>query len=120
MEQKKNILSRRHFVKGSSLAAGGILLAPSLVTASTFSRKEKILKIAVVGCGGRGTGAVSQALQADPNVELVAMADAFSDRLEKAYTSLSKMFPSGKLNVKPSHKFVGFGSYKKAIESRTY
>lgn len=117
MEQKKNNLSRRHFIKESSLVAGGVLLAPSLVTASTFSKKEKTLKIAVVGCGGRGTGAVSQALKADPNVELVAMSDAFSDRLEKAYTSLSKMFPSGKLNVKPSHKFVGFGSYKKAIDA---
>ena len=59
-------------------------------------------------------GAVSQALKADENVELVAMADAFEDRLENAYTSLTKMFQIDKLNVKPSHKFVGFGSYRKS------
>jgi len=117
MEQKKNNLSRRNFVKGSSLAAGGILLTPSLLTASPIFNKAKKLKLAVVGCGGRGTGAVSQALKADENIELVAMADAFEDRLEKAYTSLTKMFQTKKLNVKPSHKFVGFGSYKKAIDA---
>jgi predicted dehydrogenase len=117
MEQKKNNLSRRNFVKGSSLAAGGILLSPSLLTATPVFNKAKKLKIAVVGCGGRGTGAVSQALKADENVELVAMADAFEDRLEQAYTSLNKMFQSDKINVKPSHKFVGFGSYKKAIDA---
>ncbi|WP_341215139.1 Gfo/Idh/MocA family oxidoreductase [uncultured Wocania sp.] len=117
MKQKKNNLSRRNFVKGSSLAAGGILLTPSLLTASPIFNKVKKLKLAVVGCGGRGTGAVSQALKADENVELVAMADAFEDRLENAYTSLTKMFQIGKLNVKPSHKFVGFGSYKKAIDA---
>lgn len=117
MEQKKNNLSRRNFVKGSSLAAGGILLTPSLLTASPIFNTAKKLKLAVVGCGGRGAGAVSQALKADENVELVAMADAFSDRLENAYNNLSKIFQTGRLNVKPSHKFVGFGSYKKAIDA---
>ena len=117
MEQKKNNLSRRNFVKSSSLLTGGLLLAPTLLKASSWQYETKKLKIAVIGCGGRGTGAVSKALKADNNVELVAMADAFEDRLEKAYSSLSKMFPTDKINVKPSHKFVGFGSYKKAIDA---
>ncbi|WOD43584.1 Gfo/Idh/MocA family protein [Hwangdonia lutea] len=117
MKPKKSQVTRRNFVKGTSLAAGGILLTPSLLTASPVFNKTKKLKLAVVGCGGRGTGAVSQALRADENVELVAMADAFSDRLEKAHSNLSKMFQTGKLKVKPSHKFVGFGSYKKAIDA---
>ncbi|MDD7884409.1 Gfo/Idh/MocA family protein [Flavivirga sp. 57AJ16] len=117
MDKKKNNLTRRDFVKGSSLAAGGILLTPSLLTATPIFNKVKKLKIAVVGCGGRGTGAVSQALRADENVELVAMADAFKDRLEDSFSNLSKMFPTGKINVKPSHKFIGFGSYKKAIDA---
>lgn len=117
MEQKKNNLSRRHFVKGSSLAAGGIILAPSLVTANTFVKKEKKLKIAVVGCGGRGSGAVVQALKADENTELVAMADAFEDRLEGAYKTFIKIFGEDRIKVKPSHKFIGFGSYKKAIDA---
>ncbi|MCD6544610.1 MAG: Gfo/Idh/MocA family oxidoreductase, partial [Flavobacteriaceae bacterium] len=109
-------LSRRKFVKGSALATGGIFLAPSILTSQSMFKKEKVLKLAVVGCGGRGTGAVSQALKADENVKLVAMADAFKDRLDDSYKNLSKMFPSGKVDVKESKKFIGFGSYKKAID----
>lgn len=117
MKTLKNNLSRRDFVKGSTLATGGILLAPSIITGSPLFKNEKKLKIAVVGCGGRGTGAASQALKADENVELVAMSDAFEDRLNKAHESLTKMFgTSGKVNVADSKKFVGFGSYKKAID----
>ena len=118
MKQNNNNLSRRNFVKESTLLTGGLLLAPNLFAASPGFNQTKKLKIAVVGCGGRGTGAASQALRADENVELVAMADAFEDRVEKAYTNLSKMFGSSdKMNVKPSHKFVGFCSYKKAIDA---
>ena len=118
MKQKNNNLSRRNFVKESTLLTGGLLLAPNLFAASPGFNQTKKLKIALVGCGGRGTGATSQALRADENIELVAMADAFEGRVEKAHTNLSKMFGSSdKMNVKPSHKFVGFGSYKKAIDA---
>jgi myo-inositol 2-dehydrogenase / D-chiro-inositol 1-dehydrogenase len=116
MATKKNMFSRRDFVKGSSLITGGILLAPSILTATTFKSKEKKLKLAVVGCGGRGTGAVTQALKADINVELVAMSDAFQDQLDKSFENLNKMFDASRINVKPSMKFVGLGSYKKAID----
>jgi myo-inositol 2-dehydrogenase/D-chiro-inositol 1-dehydrogenase len=116
MEHKKDSITRRHFVKGSSLITGGILLAPSILTASAFKPKEKKLKLAVIGCGGRGTGAVTQALKADENVELVAMADAFQDRLDKSLENLNKMFDSSRIKVKDSKKFIGFGSYKKAID----
>lgn len=116
MKAPKNNVSRRNFVKGTSLVTGGILLAPSIITATPFFKREKVLKLAVVGCGGRGTGAVSQALIADENVELVAMADAFQDRLDQSFESLSKMFDKNRLKVKASKKFVGFGSYKKAID----
>jgi predicted dehydrogenase len=116
MEQFKNEVSRRTFVKDTSLITGGILLAPSILSSTPLFKNEKVLKLAVVGCGGRGTGAVSQALMADENVKLVAMSDAFQDRLDNSYESLSKMFDNTRLNVKPSNKFVGFGSYKKAID----
>ncbi|WP_223548915.1 Gfo/Idh/MocA family protein [Aestuariivivens sp. NBU2969] len=115
MEQKK--ISRRHFVKESSLATGGILLSTSLFGSPTSSfKKEKALKLALVGCGGRGTGAVVQALKADDNVKLIAMADAFEDQIEKAFTNLSSLFGTSRIEVKPSMKFAGFGSYKKAID----
>ncbi|WP_299554027.1 Gfo/Idh/MocA family oxidoreductase [Seonamhaeicola sp.] len=116
MEEKKSI-SRRSFVKESSLITGGVLLAPSVLMASNSgSKKEKMLKLAVVGCGGRGTGAAVQALKADDNVKLVAMSDAFKDNLEKSLTNLSKIFDSGKIDVPPTKQFSGFGSYKKAID----
>lgn len=115
MEHKR--ISRRHFVKESSLATGGILLGSSLFASPIMShKKEKTLKLALVGCGGRGTGAVVQALKADNDVKLVAMADAFEDQIETSYANLSKVFDSSRIDLKPSMKFAGFGSYKKAID----
>ena len=109
-------LSRRSFVKETSLLTGGIILGPSLISAMPTSISNKTLKLAVVGCGGRGTGAVVQALKADENVQLVAMSDVFPDRLEKAYQLLVKEFKGDKIKVSESNKFVGFGSFKKAID----
>lgn len=109
-------LTRRKFVKGSTLVSGGILLTPSILTATSLSKKDKTLKLAVVGCGGRGTGATSQALKADPNVKLVAMADAFEDQLQKSHKNLTKMFNDERVAVKDANKFVGFGAFKKAID----
>src|ERR1051326_7371398 len=74
---------RRDFLKGSTAAAlagslaGQIALAPRV-----FAAGSDILKVGLVGCGGRGTGAASQALHADPHVQLTAMGDAFADKLE--------------------------------------
>ena len=65
--------SRRDFVKGTSLMAGGILAAPLLSRANFFSGADDTIKIAVVGCGGRGTGAAMQALSGKQNVKIVAM-----------------------------------------------
>ncbi len=113
---KNKYFTRRDFVKGSSLVTGGILLAPSLLSATSIKKKDNILKLAVIGCGGRGTGAVAQALTADQNVQLVAMADAFKDRLDNSLDNLSKIFDPTRIPVKQSMKFVGFGSYKKAID----
>ena len=116
MNQFKKNLSRRNFVKESTLLTGGILLAPSILSSAPLFKSEKKLKLAIVGCGGRGSGAGSQALKADENVELVAMADLFQDRLDKAYKNLSSAFGTDKIKVSEANKFVGFGSYKKAID----
>jgi len=77
-----------------------------------------VLKIGLIGCGGRGTGAASQALNADPNVQLTAMGDAFSDRLESSLAALKKDKEVGqKVNVKPEQCFTGFDAYKQVIDS---
>jgi len=114
--KKTKSITRRKFVKETSLITGGVLLAPSVLTASNQIKSEKTLKLAVIGCGGRGTGAVVQALKADDNVKLVAMSDAFQDRLYKSLTNISKIFDSSKIDVPASRQFLGFGSYKKAID----
>lgn len=109
--------TRRDFVKQSSLLAGGLLAAPMLSQANFFSGADKVIKIALIGCGGRGTGAAVQALSTKENVQLVAMADAFADRLNNSYNDIKGEVGDkpGRLNVKEEHKFVGFDAYQKAI-----
>lgn len=106
--------SRRDFLKTSSAVAGGVLagLAPG-----AFAAGSDVLKVGVIGCGGRGTGAAAQAMNADPNVQLVAMGDAFIDRLEGSLASLKESGLGAKIAVDSDHKFVGFDAYKQVIDS---
>ncbi len=110
-------LTRRDFMKKTSLAAGGGLLLGTLpVAKSAYASGSDTLKVAIVGCGGRGTGAANQALNADPGVKIVAMADVFRHRLDSSYNALAQRhLATGRLDVPEEHKFVGFDAYKKAI-----
>tara|TARA_S200000501_G_scaffold258703_1_gene242551 strand:- start:350 stop:895 length:546 start_codon:yes stop_codon:yes gene_type:complete len=115
--KQNNLLSRRNFVKSTTLATTGILSATIPVAAMANVNGDKKLKLALVGCGGRGTGAIVQALQADENTELVAMADAFQDRVEKSLKAIQEHFDGvKKIKVKPKNLFSGFDAYKKAID----
>ena len=112
-----NSLSRRNFVKGTTLASGGLLTLPLGIESLAYVNSEKTLKLAVIGCGGRGSGATVQALTADKNVKLVAMADAFKDRIDNSLKAIQEHFDGEKkIDVKPKHQFVGFDAYKKAID----
>lgn len=114
MKNKTN--TRRDFIKATTLASAGIML-PTVGYNMVNVFNEKKLKIALVGCGGRGAGAAHQALQADENAELVAMADIFEDRLTESFGNLSEAYSgTGKVNVQDSAKFVSFDGYKKAID----
>jgi len=121
MSTDSNRPSRRDFMKQSSLLAGGLIVAPMLSKANYFSGSDDVIKIALIGCGGRGTGAAMQALLTNQNVKLVAMADAFGDRLEKCYKALTADSKSGDKSVKArvdvpeERKFIGFDAYQKAI-----
>lgn len=114
---------RRDFMKQTSMISGGILAAPLLSNANFFSGANDAIKIALIGCGGRGTGAAVQALLSKQNVKLVAMVDAFKDRLDSSYKNitgdLSEAGITGDLNklidVPEDRKFVGFDGYLKAI-----
>ncbi len=109
--------TRRDFVKNTTLLSAGMLLPTLDVGAMANVFENKTLKLALVGCGGRGSGAADQALQAEDNVELVAMADAFEDRLTSSFNNLSEKYAgTGKIKVKEKNRFVGFDAYKKAID----
>ncbi|WP_273567423.1 Gfo/Idh/MocA family protein [Maribacter halichondriae] len=111
--------SRRSFVKKTALLSGAAVLPSFEMNAMFNVFNDKKLKIALVGCGGRGTGAAVQALRADGNVELVAMADAFEDRLKGSLANISKEMgdmAKGKINVKDEHQFVGFDAAQKAMD----
>lgn len=99
------------------MLAGGILAAPLLSRANFFSGSDNVIRIALIGCGGRGTGACVQALSTKQNVQLVAMADAFRDRLDSSYQNILEALEDKKtrVQVKEENKFTGFDAYKKAI-----
>lgn len=108
---------RREFLKNTSLIAGGLMAAPLISGANYFSGASDVIKIALIGCGGRGTGAATQALSTKQNVQLVAMADAFKDRLDDSYNNILEALAEKKdrVQVKEENKFVGFDAYKHAI-----
>ncbi len=118
-----NINQRREFVKTAGLVSSAILTAPLLSNANFYSGASDVIKIALIGCGGRGTGAAVQALRSKQNVKLVAMADAFKDRIDSAYKAitgdLSEAGITGDLSklidVPEERKFEGFDGYLKAI-----
>jgi predicted dehydrogenase len=109
--------SRRDFLKTSSaLAAAGALAGGLSIGRSAYAAGDDVLKIGLIGCGGRGTGAAGNALGADRNCKLVAMADAFNDRLQGSRDLLQKQFPD-KVAVSPERCFVGLDAGKKLIEA---
>ena len=103
--------SRRGFL-GASLVAAAMPTA----NAAVYGTGDDVIKVGLIGCGGRGTGAAKQALLADQNVKLTAMADVFEDRLQLSLKSLSE-FESlkGKLDLSPDQQFVGFDAYEKLL-----
>lgn len=109
--------NRRTFLKNSGLVLlGSSLASPLAASASTFASQRSVIKVGLIGCGGRGTGAAAQAMKADPNVELTAMGDVFPDRLDESYASLEKINPK-QLKVDKAKRFIGFDAYQKVIDS---
>ena len=106
--------SRRDFVKaGSSLTAGALLAAPHVARAA---KNDKVIKIGLVGIGGRGSGAAAQAMGADENAALTAIGDLFEDRI-KLRSRILKARGRNKFQVTPETTFSGFDAYKKVIDS---
>jgi predicted dehydrogenase len=111
--------TRRDFLKSSAVAvAAGAATASLPLAAAAHVAGSDVLRIGLIGCGGRGTGAAGQALNADKNVKLVAMADAFDDHLEKSLATLQKDSAiMQKVDVPEDRRFVGFNAYKDLLAS---
>lgn len=106
--------SRRDFIKGTAATAIGA--AALTVEQSAWAAGSDEIKVGLIGCGGRGSGAASQALSTQQQgVKLYAMADAFKDRLDGAHSNLSTKHPE-KVDVTDDRKFAGPDGYRKVIE----
>jgi predicted dehydrogenase len=105
--------SRRSFVKASASALAAASLAPT----SFFAAGSDRIRIGLVGCGGRGSGAVTNCVEGAEGVELVAMGDLFQDRLNGSRASLRQSLPPASFRVTDDRCFVGFDAYEHVIAS---
>ncbi len=110
-------ISRRKFIGNSAALIGGALVGSLPVRDSAYVAGSDTIKVALIGSGARGAGAVRMAVQTEGPVEIVAMADIFRDRIDQSYDNLMQA-PAIRdhINVPEEHKFVGLDSYKDAIE----
>ncbi|MEX0681571.1 MAG: Gfo/Idh/MocA family oxidoreductase [Balneolales bacterium] len=116
INNKKTNISRRSFLGSSVALTGGVFLKPLSVGSSAYVAGNDTIKIALIGCGSRGAGAVRDAIQTEGPVELVAMADVFRDQIDSSYENLRRIDRvRDHINVPEEHKFVGLNSYKQAI-----
>ena len=110
-------MKRRNFIKSSSLLSSAFILPGYTLKTKKNIYNDKI-KLSLVGCGGRGTGAVINALNADDNIELISMCDVFEDKIESSLNNLKNEFKgTSKIQVKNENCFTGFDGYKKTIDN---
>ena len=122
-------LSRRHFLQSCAASTGLMAVGmPCAVARGAHVGGDETIKVALVGCGARGSGAISQILRTQGPVKLWAMADLFADRLEASLANLVKGQQAdydreahsgfgSQIDVPPERRFVGFDAYRQAIDS---
>ncbi len=109
--------SRRDFIRaGAGAAAAATLTFPAVLRGAPDTRK---MKIGLIGCGGRGSGALLNALSADADTEFWAMGDAFPEPVERAYAGIEAKYRAtpGRVNVPKERQFVGLDAYQKVLDS---
>ncbi|MEA2063467.1 MAG: Gfo/Idh/MocA family oxidoreductase [Gemmatimonadota bacterium] len=113
--------TRRDFLKAGALAATGALAGFSIIRPAHARGAGPLLKVGLIGCGGRGTGAAENCLNAAQDVELIALADVFQDRIDKCRQNMGD--PNRKAGALAGYKvgddmcFVGFDAYKRLLET---
>jgi predicted dehydrogenase len=113
-KRRESSTSRRKFLKQTSGALAGAALAGTIGVRS-YAGESNTIKIALVGCGGRGTGAATNALSTKGPIQLVAMAEVFPSRLDNSLKNLSRQF-GRKVNVTQDRRMLGLDAYRKAID----
>jgi predicted dehydrogenase len=113
-QTQDRLSSRREFLKSSATTVAGVAAANLLIERAAHAAGSDLLKIGLIGCGGRGTGAVGNAFAADPNTRLTALADAFPDHVQSSLSQLKKTAPE-RVAVEPDHCFVGFDAYRQLL-----
>ncbi|HEY1172669.1 MAG TPA: Gfo/Idh/MocA family oxidoreductase [Verrucomicrobiae bacterium] len=106
--------SRRKFLQTTGTVIGASALS-GVTLPHVFAQGSDQVRIALVGCGGRGTGAAANALETSGPPKLVAMADVFESKLSNSYTQLQKKYKD-QLEVPPERKYIGFDGYKQAMD----
>jgi len=111
-----HLTSRREFLKSTSRVAAASALA-GIALPHVHAADDSTLQLALIGCGGRGTGAIVNALATRNQgpIKLVAMADVFKERLDDSYRNLSRNH-AAQMDVPPERRFIGFDAYKKAMD----
>jgi len=112
---KNQKISRRRFLKTSASAASLAALGVGM-QAKLYAAGSDVIRIGLIGCGGRGAGAVVSALTVSPNAKLTAMAEPFSDRLQNTRKNLKNRMKN-QVAVDDEHCFTGFDGYRKLIAS---
>mgnify|MGYP005836199727 CR=1 FL=1 len=112
----RRLASRRDFLRFGSGAMAGAVCGAAM-TPAVHAGEDNTIRLALIGCGGRGSGAAANAFESPHGpVRLVAMADFFDDRLAASHRILSGRFPE-QVDVPPERRFVGFDSYRQAIDT---
>ncbi|MDO4587480.1 MAG: twin-arginine translocation signal domain-containing protein [Planctomycetia bacterium] len=116
MNSKKRDFSRRSFLKTSGLVAAAATVPTFMSAPKVHAGENNMIKLAWIGCGGRGGGAIRQALHADPNTKLWAVADAFADKANNAVQSVIDTEGEDRVDV-GDRVFSDLDGYKAAIDS---
>ncbi|HEX6926966.1 MAG TPA: Gfo/Idh/MocA family oxidoreductase [Longimicrobiaceae bacterium] len=107
-------LTRRDFLRVSAVATAGLATQWSPGYAAAYAGQAETIRVGLIGCGGRGTGAARDCVTSSEGVELVAMGDLFPDRLERSKNQLTRAI-GDKFKVTGETSFVGFDAYKQVL-----
>lgn len=115
------VTTRRHFLRTSAATGAAVSLGALDLARSAYAAGNDVIKVGMIGCGGRNTGAGAQALKADPGARLVAMCDIFADRAKAARgnikNELARVQKADQVQVPDEACFAGFDAYKRVIEA---